>query len=46
MSSSIVTQYKKANFDGGVGGEVGRVGVVTLTTDQTLGKKLWKNLLN
>ena len=37
MSGSIITQYKTAKFDGGVGDKVGRVGVVILSTDQTLG---------
>ena len=39
MSSNIVSQYKTAKFDGGVGGSVGRVGVVILSTDQTLGNE-------
>ena len=36
MISSVV-DLATVTFDGGVGGVLGRLGVVTLATDQTLG---------
>ena len=36
MISSVV-DLATVTFDGGVGGGLGRLGVVTLATDQTLG---------
>ena len=38
MSTTHFSEFKNIKFDGGVGGNGGRVGVVTLATDQTIGK--------
>ena len=38
MSTIKVNKFEGAIFDGGVGEEKGRVGIVVLATDQTLGR--------
>ena len=37
MSTIEISEFKNIEFDGGVGGIGGRIGIVTLATDQTVG---------
>ena len=39
MSTIEISEFKNIEFDGGVGGIGGRIGIVTLATDQTVGKQ-------
>ena len=46
MTTTEISEFKNTEFDGGVGGIRGRIGIVTLATDQTIGKQEVQRYMN
>ena len=46
MTTTEISEFKNTEFDGGVGGIRGRIGIVTLATDQTVGKQEVQRYMN